>query len=60
MTETTADVICDAGPVIHLDELSCLELLVDFPAGIDLRPAFTPESIGLSIFELTSESTNPN
>lgn len=24
-------VVCDAGPVIHLDELDCLDLLVDFP-----------------------------
>ena len=24
-------VICDAGPIIHLDELDCLRLLEDFP-----------------------------
>lgn len=24
-------VVCDAGPVIHLDELGCLDLLHDFP-----------------------------
>ena len=24
-------VICDAGPIIHLDELDCLDLLRDFP-----------------------------
>ena len=24
-------VVCDAGPVIHLDELDCLDLLVGFP-----------------------------
>jgi predicted nucleic acid-binding protein len=23
-------VVCDAGPLIHLDELSCLDLLTDF------------------------------
>ena len=23
-------IVCDAGPVIHLDELGCLELLKDF------------------------------
>lgn len=23
--------VCDAGPIIHLDELGCLELLADFP-----------------------------
>ena len=25
-------VVCDAGPLIHLDELTCLDLLADFPA----------------------------
>jgi hypothetical protein len=25
-------VVCDAGPLIHLHELGCLELLADFPA----------------------------
>lgn len=24
-------VVCDAGPLIHLDELGCLDLLTDFP-----------------------------
>ncbi len=24
------EVVCDAGPLIHLDELNCLELLSDF------------------------------
>lgn len=24
-------VVCDAGPLIHLDELDCLDLLGDFP-----------------------------
>ena len=24
-------VICDAGPIIHLDQLACADLLVDFP-----------------------------
>ena len=24
-------VVCDAGPLIHLDELGCLDLLADFP-----------------------------
>ena len=31
MTEPRRDVVCDAGPLIHLDELGCLELLADFP-----------------------------
>ncbi len=24
-------IVCDAGPLIHLDELGCLDLLADFP-----------------------------
>ena len=30
MTKSSTKVVCDAGPFIHLDELNCLELLVDF------------------------------
>lgn len=30
MTEPVRVVVCDAGPLIHLDELDCLELLADF------------------------------
>jgi predicted nucleic acid-binding protein len=30
MTKKTAKVVCDAGPIIHLDELNCLDLLCDF------------------------------
>jgi predicted nucleic acid-binding protein len=30
MTEPVATVVCDAGPLIHLDELDCLPLLADF------------------------------
>ncbi|GAG05352.1 unnamed protein product, partial [marine sediment metagenome] len=29
-TKWRTRVVCDAGPVIHLDELSCLDLLSDF------------------------------
>lgn len=32
MTEAPLYVICDAGPLIHLDELDCLDLLADFQA----------------------------
>lgn len=28
--ETGAVIVCDAGPIIHLDELGCLDLLADF------------------------------
>lgn len=30
MTEPGPEVVCDAGPLIHLDELGCLGLLSDF------------------------------
>ena len=30
MIKSTTKVVCDAGPVIHLDELNCLDLLADF------------------------------
>jgi predicted nucleic acid-binding protein len=28
--EARASVVCDAGPLIHLDEMGCLDLLADF------------------------------
>jgi len=30
MIKSTIRVVCDAGPIIHLDELNCLDLLGDF------------------------------
>jgi predicted nucleic acid-binding protein len=30
MSESPVQVVCDAGPLIHLDELGCLDLLADF------------------------------
>ena len=30
MIENTTDIVCDTGPIIHLDELGCLDLLADF------------------------------
>ncbi|MEE8587148.1 MAG: DNA-binding protein [Acidobacteriota bacterium] len=30
MTESAPEVVCDAGPLIHLDELGCLDLVLDF------------------------------
>jgi len=30
MTEEARDIVCDTGPIIHLDELGCLDLLTDF------------------------------
>ena len=32
MSRSFRDVVCDAGPLIHLDELDCLDLLTDFQA----------------------------
>jgi predicted nucleic acid-binding protein len=31
MSEPLLNVVCDAGPLIHLDEVGCLDLLKDFP-----------------------------
>jgi predicted nucleic acid-binding protein len=39
MSRSFFDVICDAGPLIHLDELSCLDLMGDF------RTVFVPEQV---------------
>jgi len=30
MSRPSLDVVCDAGPLIHLHELDCLELVADF------------------------------
>jgi predicted nucleic acid-binding protein len=30
MIEDATDIVCDTGPIIHLDELGCLDLLADF------------------------------
>lgn len=30
MIEIAREVVCDTGPIIHLDELGCLDLLADF------------------------------
>ena len=32
MTRSSLEVVCDAGPLIYLDELGCLDLLADFGA----------------------------
>jgi predicted nucleic acid-binding protein len=39
----TNEVICDAGPLIHLDELSALDLLADFSA------VFVPHEVWLEV-----------
>lgn len=42
MSETTERVVCDAGPIIHLDELDALDLLADFAI-------HTPETVWLEV-----------
>ncbi len=39
MDDSSLSVICDAGPLIHLDELDCLDLLNDF------RDVFVPDQV---------------
>jgi len=39
MNRSSLEVVCDAGPLIHLDELGCLELLADF------QTVFVPEQV---------------
>ena len=39
MSKVSSEVICDAGPVIHLDELDALDLLSDFAA------VYLPEAV---------------
>ncbi len=39
VAELPAIVVCDAGPLIHLDELGCLDLLSDF------RDALVPDAV---------------
>lgn len=39
MSDPPPNVVCDAGPLIHLDELACLPLLADFPI------VFVPEQV---------------
>ena len=39
MSRAPFDVVCDAGPLIHLDELGCLDLLADF------REILVPEQV---------------
>jgi predicted nucleic acid-binding protein len=51
-------IVCDAGPLIHLDELGCLDLLADFP--VVLVPTevwrevqrYRPSALGQSLVSL--------
>ena len=39
MSESRSSLICDAGPLIHLDEMDCLHLLTDF------EPILIPDQV---------------
>jgi len=43
MIDAATDIVCDAGPRIHLDETSCLDLLRDFRKII--LPSFVVDEI---------------
>ncbi|MBA7618628.1 hypothetical protein ES703_25958 [subsurface metagenome] len=46
------EVVCDAGPLIHLDELNCLELLSDFDKII------VPEAVWEEVFRNRPSALN--
>ena len=61
MTENIAPlVVCDAGPIIHLDELGCLDLLSAFPRVLVSKAVWKevekhkPEALKSNHFEQTS------
>lgn len=54
---TKVQVVCDAGPLIHLDELGCLNLLADFHSVIVPSTIWTEvERFRPSVFHNTSVS----
>lgn len=57
MTDPAPEVVCDAGPLIHLDEVGCLELLLDFPA--ILVPEAVREEVELHRPEAIRQSRVP-
>lgn len=56
-------VVCDAGPIIHLDELKCLDLLADFDAVLVLEAVWhevtrhRPEALTRSDVQLARVTT---
>ena len=60
MIKSTLKIVCDSGPIIHLDELNCLHLLEDFQEILipdtvfkeikRYRPSFKKTNIPLIIF----------
>lgn len=51
------EVVCDAGPLIHLDEVACLDLLLDFP--VILVPEAVREEVELHRPEAILQSRVP-
>ena len=39
LNKSSFSIVCDAGPLIHLDELNCLDLLSDF------KKIFIPDTV---------------
>lgn len=52
MTNSTPVVVCDAGPLIHLDELGCLNLLNDF------SQVLIPEQVWQEVERLRPKALN--
>ncbi len=50
---SSIDVVCDAGPIIHLNELGCLELLCDF------REVFVPDRVVQEVLSHQGVSFSP-
>jgi predicted nucleic acid-binding protein len=64
MTDKSIKAVCDAGPIIHLDELDCLNLLSEFPEillsetvwkEINQHRPFTLEQSGLNFIKCSQE-----
>jgi hypothetical protein len=49
-TEPPPGVVCDAGPLIHLDELDSLDLLCDFASVLVPRSVWAPGNVKVSIW----------
>lgn len=53
MTEPRPAVVCEAGPLIHLDELRCLDLLSDF------AEVYVPEEVRDEVARHRPEALDP-
>lgn len=55
MSKASVEIVCDAGPLIHLDELDCLHLFNDFDT------VFVPEQVWQEVsHHRPGALTNPN